>query len=522
MAVISLSLISHTNVGKTSLARTLLGQDVGEVQDGAHTTEFTDQFVLIESGDGEERDALTLWDTPGFGDSARLVKRMKGSGNPLNWLLTTVWDRFLDKPFHLSQRAIRHVQEQSDLVLYLVNSSEAPESIGYLASELELLEWTGKPVLVLLNQMGDPRPKHEEDEEIERWRVAMADHRFVKAVLPLDAFSRCWIQEFVWLRAIESALAGSPKSEAVHRLRLMWEQRRWEVFDRAMREMSDSFVRIAALTVMLPEGSSLAAGASRIKDGLRGIFSSKPGAMSQRSNTGTRSEIPLEETDPDERLDPQVAAALKQLSERTNKELRSTTRRLLDLHRLSGSAADQIDQSVAQHFDLRRKMHTGKAAVAGGVLSGAIGGLMADIMAGGLTLGTGALAGAILGSLSAAGAAGGFNHLKGRKQSSVDWNQDALMAIVKTLMLRYLAVAHYGRGRGQWKQLPIPAHWDDLVQEVLVERADKWGPILANRPSGDATQADHIFNDGVHDLLRNATVGAMTRLYPEEMRLSAT
>jgi hypothetical protein len=30
---IALSLISHTNAGKTTLARTLLGRDVGEVRD---------------------------------------------------------------------------------------------------------------------------------------------------------------------------------------------------------------------------------------------------------------------------------------------------------------------------------------------------------------------------------------------------------------------------------------------------------------------------------------------------------
>ena len=30
---INLSLISHTNAGKTTLARTLLGRDVGEVRD---------------------------------------------------------------------------------------------------------------------------------------------------------------------------------------------------------------------------------------------------------------------------------------------------------------------------------------------------------------------------------------------------------------------------------------------------------------------------------------------------------
>jgi ribosome biogenesis GTPase A len=35
---VSLSLVSHTNVGKTTLARTLLGRDVGEVRDAPHVT----------------------------------------------------------------------------------------------------------------------------------------------------------------------------------------------------------------------------------------------------------------------------------------------------------------------------------------------------------------------------------------------------------------------------------------------------------------------------------------------------
>ncbi|MCU0940031.1 MAG: GTPase domain-containing protein, partial [Burkholderiaceae bacterium] len=62
---ISLSLISHTNVGKTTLARTLLRRDVGEVRDAAHVTETADRFLLIGTPQGDE---LLLWDTPGFGD----------------------------------------------------------------------------------------------------------------------------------------------------------------------------------------------------------------------------------------------------------------------------------------------------------------------------------------------------------------------------------------------------------------------------------------------------------------------
>ena len=47
---VTLSLISHTNVGKTTLARTLLRRDVGEVMDQAHVTEEAEAFTLIEAG----------------------------------------------------------------------------------------------------------------------------------------------------------------------------------------------------------------------------------------------------------------------------------------------------------------------------------------------------------------------------------------------------------------------------------------------------------------------------------------
>ena len=42
MSTVTLSLISHTNVGKTTLARTLLRRDVGEVLDQAHVTEVSE------------------------------------------------------------------------------------------------------------------------------------------------------------------------------------------------------------------------------------------------------------------------------------------------------------------------------------------------------------------------------------------------------------------------------------------------------------------------------------------------
>ena len=94
VTTLTLSLVSHTNVGKTTLARTLLGRDIGEVRDAAHVTEFADEHLLIETPAGHR---LMLWDTPGFGDSVRLARRMRQSANPLGWLLGQVWDRWRDR-----------------------------------------------------------------------------------------------------------------------------------------------------------------------------------------------------------------------------------------------------------------------------------------------------------------------------------------------------------------------------------------------------------------------------------------
>ncbi|RZA23679.1 MAG: DUF3482 domain-containing protein, partial [Lysobacteraceae bacterium] len=192
---IQFALVSHTNNGKTTLARTLVGMDVGEVRDAAHVTQFAEAHPLQRS---EAGDTLLLWDTPGFGDSVRLLKRLSIAGNPIGWFLREVFDRYRDRPFWLSQQALRAAKEEADVILYLVNSSESPQDAGYLPSEMKILEWLGKPVAVLLNQMGPPRPGAEESGEQGRWRQHLAQFPVVKEVLPLDAFARCWVHEHVF------------------------------------------------------------------------------------------------------------------------------------------------------------------------------------------------------------------------------------------------------------------------------------------------------------------------------------
>ena len=150
---IQLALVSHTNNGKTTLAQTLLGMDVGEVRDAAHVTLSSDAHPLLATSAG---DALLLWDTPGFGDSVRLLKRLGMADNPIGWFLREVLDRYRDRPFWLSQQALRTARDEADVVLYLVNSAENPGDAGYLAAEMKILQWLGKPATVCTHLPNPP------------------------------------------------------------------------------------------------------------------------------------------------------------------------------------------------------------------------------------------------------------------------------------------------------------------------------------------------------------------------------
>src|SRR6202040_2750141 len=107
----------------------------------------------------------------------------------------------------LTQLAVRNVRDRADIVLYLVNASEDPGDAGYLKPELVVLNWMRKPVLVLLNQTGVPRPAAVEAAEVTRWRDALRPHEHVRDALALDAFARCWVQELALFTRIGEVLA---------------------------------------------------------------------------------------------------------------------------------------------------------------------------------------------------------------------------------------------------------------------------------------------------------------------------
>ncbi|HSD40796.1 MAG TPA: DUF3482 domain-containing protein [Burkholderiales bacterium] len=451
-AQIQLSLVSHTNVGKTTLARTLLSRTLGEIRDAPHVTALAEAHTMIETPQG---DALTLWDTPGFGDSVRLAKRLERSGSPVGWFLSQVWDRWRDRPFWSSQQAMRNVRDNADVVLYLVNAAENPGDAGYVEPEMQILEWIGKPAIVLLNQAGTPRPRAEEAAEEARWRSHLGARRIVRAVLSLDAFARCWVQEFTLLAAIAEVLPDA-KRPAFERLRAAWRARRIATFDAATAEIAAQLARAACDRE--PVADRGVGGALR-----------EVGVALGLGSVGSPTAREL---------------AMQRLAERLDADVRSTTDRLIELHELEGRAAAEVLARLAEDFAVQTRASEGKAAVLGGLVTGALTGLKADLATGGLTFGAGLLTGGVLGALGAAGIARGYNLVRGTKESAVRWSDEFLDGFFASALLRYLGVAHYGRGRGEWSQSEHPAFWKDAVAEIAIARRDALQTIWAER-SGD-------------------------------------
>ena len=480
---IALSLVSHTNAGKTTLARTLLGRDIGEVRDAPHVTEFADVFTMLETPQGE---TLRLWDTPGFGDSLRLAKRLRESTGAMGWFLSEVWDRWRDRPFWASQQALRNVRDEADVMLYLVNASEQPEAAGYVRPEMELLAWVGKPVIVLLNQLGVPREAAMEGAELEQWRRHLAAFVQVKAVLPLDAFARCWVQEGGLLQAIEAALAGEHRA-LMGRLRVAWENQRLATFEASVESIAASLARLAGAFEVVPDAGSL-----RTK--LRSVGAAL--------GVGSSEESP-------------AALAQKKLAERMAEEVRGNTLVLIRLHGLDGQVQAEILSRLATHFETRLRLDEGKAAVWGGLVTGAIAGLKADVLSGGLTLGGGLIAGGLLGALGAAGLARCVNLVRGTDRSWLAWNAESLDAMVDAALLRYLTVAHFGRGRGEWVEGESPPQWKDITREALALHRNTLATLWASRDArSDDAQESARLSAALALVVRGAAATALQLLYP--------
>ena len=477
---IALSLISHTNIGKTTLARTLLRKDIGLVADRAHVTLENQKYTVLETDVGE---SLQLWDTPGFPNCQKILSRLQGAKNPIVRIVTEVWDRFRDRPSWCAQQAVLNVQQEADVVLYLVNATEEPSMAGYIAPELQLLEWIGKPVIVLLNQTGHPKDRAEQQCLEQPWKDYFARYGFVRGVHSLDAFSRCWVQEGILFETIQSLLPSHDR-QLMNRLFTVWQTANLTVFHAAMEQWAKLVSRAAKSRVMTRgDGSPMEMQKQQAVDGL-----------------------------------------LKDLVN----EVGTTTKAVIALHGLEGNAIGVI-QARMEHVEVQRGSQsrgdatlsgTAIGGIGGALTSGAYAGLHLDAATGGVSMGLFTVAGAVVGgALGFLGGEAWAERRAGSTPTPVTWSDEYLDLLVQDVIIRYLAIAHFGRGQGQYVADPEdPRFWIENVKTLVSKHHTTLHHVWARVRGQDLAAKTEEQSTHLTALLTSITLELLWSTYPASKR----
>ncbi|SDW41539.1 small GTP-binding protein domain-containing protein [Pseudomonas syringae] len=388
---IKLAVVGHTNVGKTSLLRTLTGDvSFGEVSHRPSTTRHVEGARL--SVDGQA--LVELYDTPGLEDAIALLdylERLDRPGERLDGPARLA--RFLDgsearQRFEQEAKVLRQLLD-SDAGLYVIDARE-PVLAKY-RDELAVLASCGKPLLPVLNFVS--AAQHREPE----WREALSRlglHALVRfdSVAPPEDGGRRLYESLALL--LESA---RPRLERLIEDQHQQRQARKHSAARLIAELLIECAACRRSVETLPEQEQQAVEALRK-------------AVRQREQHC-------------------VEALLKLYAFR--KDDVSTS----DLPLMDGRWGDDLfNPETLKLMGVR---------VGGGVAAGAAAGAGVDLMVGGVTLGAAALVGAIAGgALSTARSYGGrlLGKFKGRRELTVDDAVLRLLALRQRQLLLALGV----------------------------------------------------------------------------------
>lgn len=409
---LKLAVVGHTNVGKTSLLRTLTRDvEFGEVSHRPSTTRHVEGARL--SVDGEA--LLELYDTPGLEDAIELLdylERLAPPGERLDGPARI--ERFLAGPearqrFEQEAKVLRQLLA-SDAGLYVIDARE-PVLAKY-RDELAVLADCGKPLLPVLNFVRDPRQREEE------WRTALARlglHALVRfdTVAPPEDGERRLYESLALL--IEAA---RPRME-----RLIRDHER-----QAAERLQAGRLLIAELLI------DVAACRRRVADDAE-----------------------------------QIQAATRALHQAVRQREQQCVEALLRLYafRPDDAEAGELPLLDGRWSDDLFNPETLKQMgvnIGTGMAAGAAAGAGIDLMVGGITLGAAALLGALAGGGAQTARHYGnrlLGKLKGERELTVD---DAVLRLL-ALRQRQLLTALAARGHAAQGQLRLDAPQDQAWRE---------------------------------------------------------
>ncbi|MGE9268706.1 MAG: DUF3482 domain-containing protein, partial [Verrucomicrobiales bacterium] len=353
------AVVGKVNTGKSSVLATLLEQDDEAVIRISATPGETTRAQRLAMKVGE-REALVFVDTPGFADAVgamREIQEIHGSGTPGLEAVRTFYERYRSgEKFQDECALLGPVLEERAGVLYVVDASK-PLKERYLA-EMEVLRWTGRQRMALLNPQGELTAERERE-----WKERLGS--FFNLVRTFDAHRARFGERVALLRALGEMDEGSAGviGRVVRSLEDEWAGRREETAERVQR------------------------------------YFEKVLTMKEHAQVD-------EETERSER---RVTALQDELRQKFHEKLREEERRLLKtllkIHkheRVEMGGGMDFEATDLQAEETWRKWGlTRNQLVAAGAVTGGLTGVMVDVGSGGLTHGWGTLIGAGVGAAGA-------------------------------------------------------------------------------------------------------------------------
>lgn len=165
---LKLAIVGHTNVGKTSIMRTLL-RDVyfGEVKNAPATTRHVEKALISDSQTGEN--LVALYDTPGLEDASGLLDWLEENTaqrrDGIERLQQFLANDIAQNDFSQEAKVIRQLLA-SDIAIYVVDAREPV--LGKYKDELTILSWSAIPVMPVFN-FG-----HHDKSHIHDWQLMLA------------------------------------------------------------------------------------------------------------------------------------------------------------------------------------------------------------------------------------------------------------------------------------------------------------------------------------------------------------
>jgi hypothetical protein len=297
--------------------------------------------------------------------------------------------------------ALAAARNESDLAIHVVGT------VDDLAAARPLLHWLGKPVLVIVY----PPASSDAAELLAQCETEARRFGVPAAVLPFEAFAGCWVQEPALLEAI-GRLLPEAKHAGFARIKAAWEERSSARLVRAMGAVADHL-----------------------------LFAARQIEEIHSQALSVKSLVPAQRT-----VETQARQqAIDRVVQRLDASAAEMFARLRKLHGVEEVAAGALQHRLEEKFVVQRPVHTPQAGMAGAA-TGAAMGASVDLLVGGLTLGAATALGALVGGSAAFIAAAWKNRSTSSGSTVVQLSDEMMQAMVEAALLRYLAVAHYGRG----------------------------------------------------------------------------